>query len=100
MAEMSKGWQIVQFQMDRDQASNLTLMMGTIYLTYSAYFLAIDFAEIQMFMKIILAVMYGVMGFNNLRSIKQQILKVQLFTVNIIQENQEDVMREALFLKI
>ena len=37
---LSKGWQTLTFQISRDQATSLTLMLASIYLTYSAYFLA------------------------------------------------------------
>jgi hypothetical protein len=40
---VSKGWQVVSFQLTRDQATSLTIMLAAIYLSYSAYFLSQDF---------------------------------------------------------
>lgn len=49
---MSKGWQTLMFQMTRDQATNITMIMGAVYLSYSAYFLSNDFSGISGFMKV------------------------------------------------
>jgi hypothetical protein len=39
---LAKGWNTTNQIVDRNQATNLTLIMGVIYLIYSAYFLASD----------------------------------------------------------
>lgn len=44
---MSKGWNVVIFQLNRNQATYLTMIMGAVYLSYSAYFLASDFNGIR-----------------------------------------------------
>jgi hypothetical protein len=49
---MSKGWQTITFQMSRNQATSLTMIMGAVYLTYSAYFLSSDFSGISSFMRV------------------------------------------------
>lgn len=49
---MSKGWQTLFFQMSRNQATSLTMIMGAVYLTYSAYFLSSDFTGISTFMRV------------------------------------------------
>ena len=49
---ISKGWQTLIFQMSRNQATSLTMIMGGVYLTYSAYFLSSDFSGISVFMKV------------------------------------------------
>lgn len=49
---MSKGWQTLIFQMSRNQATSLTMIMGAVYLTYSAYFLSSDFSGISTFMRV------------------------------------------------
>jgi hypothetical protein len=47
---MSKGWNTLQFSMNRNQATYLTMIMGGVYLTYSAYFLSTDFTGVKTFM--------------------------------------------------
>lgn len=49
---MSKGWQTLTFMMTRDQATNITMIMGAVYLSYSAYFLSNDFSGVSGFMKV------------------------------------------------
>jgi len=44
---MSKGWNTVAFHMTRNQATYLTMIMGAVYLSYSAYFLSIGFSAIS-----------------------------------------------------
>ena len=39
--------------MSRNQATSLTMVMGGVYLTYSAYFLSTDFGGVSSFMKVI-----------------------------------------------
>jgi hypothetical protein len=38
--------------MTRDQATSLTMIMGGVYLCYSAYFLSSDFSGISNFMRV------------------------------------------------
>lgn len=47
---MSKGWNTTLFFMTRNQATYVTMIMGAVYLTYSAYFLSIGFTAISEFM--------------------------------------------------
>ncbi len=49
---MAKGWQTMVFQMSRNQATSLTMIMGGVYLCYSAYFLSSDFTGISTFMRV------------------------------------------------
>ena len=55
---LSKGWQLTVQQLNRNQATNLTMIMGAVYLLYSAYFLSVDFASIYTIMSIIIAILY------------------------------------------
>ena len=68
---LSKGWQTVSFQLTRDQATSLTIMLASIYLSYSAYFLSLDFQNITMFMKVVMAILYIVLGYKNWRNTKR-----------------------------
>lgn len=49
---IAKGWQTMFFQMSRNQATSLTMIMGAVYLTFSAYFLSSDFSGISTFMRV------------------------------------------------
>jgi len=44
---ISKGWNTILFQLTRNQATYLTMIMGAVYLAYSAYFLSADFNGIR-----------------------------------------------------
>lgn len=56
--------------MDRNQATNLTLIMGVIYLIYSAYFLASDSTGgIGQFVNGMMAFIYIVLGVVNFKSL-------------------------------
>ena len=40
---LAKGWSTTTQNVDRNEATNLTIVMGLVYLIYSAYFLSSDF---------------------------------------------------------
>jgi hypothetical protein len=40
---ISKGWNTITFSITRSQATYLTMIMGGVYLAYSAYFLSFGF---------------------------------------------------------
>ena len=79
---LCKGWSTTTHQVDRNQATNLTMVMGLIYLVYSAYFLSSDFEDMQEFVNLILAVIYFILGMINLKSINGQIQLVKEFLLN------------------
>jgi len=58
------------------------MVMGLIYLVYSAYFLSSDFEDMQEFVNLILAVIYFILGMINLKSIYGQIQLVKEFLLN------------------
>jgi len=58
------------------------MVMGLIYLVYSAYFLSSDFEDMQEFVNLILAVIYFILGMINLKSINGQIQLVKEFLLN------------------
>lgn len=76
---MSKGWQTLIFYMSRNQATNLTMIMGAVYLTYSAYFLSSDFSSISTFMRIMMTLLFLGIGFVNIKSIKECLLVINAF---------------------
>ena len=72
---ISKGWQLCVQQLNRNQATNLTMIMGAVYLLYSAYFLSQDFQSIYKIMSIIIAILYLGLAYsftvNNVRNRKK-----------------------------
>ena len=70
---LCKGWNTTCQVMDRNQATNLTLVMGVIYLIYSAYFLSSDFSSMQYFVNAVLAFIYLTLGIINLKSLNEQL---------------------------
>lgn len=67
---LCKGWQTTCVQLNRQQATNLTMIMGGVYLTYSAFFLSVDFDTIYTVMNIILLLLYLALGFTYGRNCK------------------------------
>jgi len=65
---LCKGWQTTAAQLNRQQATNLTMIMGGVYLAYSAYFLSLDFETIYMIMNITLLILYIVLGVTYIRN--------------------------------
>lgn len=70
---LCKGWHLTIHQIDRNQATNVTMVMGMIYLIYSAYFLTEDIDGMIEFVNIILALVYITLGIVNLQSLMHQI---------------------------
>ena len=66
---LCRGWSITSSVVDRNQATNLTTVMGVIYLIYSAYFLSADFRSWTEIVNIIVASVYLILGVINLRNI-------------------------------
>lgn len=67
---LCKGWQTVTSQLNRSQATNLTMIMGGVYLTYSAFFLSVDFDTIFLIMNILLLLVYLALAFTYARNCK------------------------------
>jgi len=59
--------------MDRNQATNLTVIMGAIYLLYSAYFLTSETVGIARVVNMIIAITYLFLGILNFKSLREQI---------------------------
>ena len=66
---LCKGWNTIYLLIDRNQATNLTLVMGVIYLVYSAYFLSSDFDGMKVFINFVLASLYLFLGITNFKSV-------------------------------
>ena len=74
------------------------MIMGAVYLVYSAYFLSLEFETIFMTMNIVLALMYLCLGVTYTRNNVVNLKRVATY-LQIIAGNQENVMTETLRLK-
>ena len=74
------------------------MIMGAVYLLYSAYFLSVDFDSIYEIMSLTIAALYLGLGYsftvNNIRNSKKIAQHMQM-----MDPNQENVMRESFNLK-
>ena len=95
-----KGWQITVQQLDRNQATNLTMIMGATYLLYSAYFLSTDFTSIFNIMSVVIALLYLGVGYtytvNNFKNYKRVRGCLVMFAQN---NEQENIMAPSLVIK-
>ena len=83
------------FQMSRSQATYLTMIMGGVYLAYSAYFLSNGFTGVLYFMLAVMILMYALMGIVNSKNIIQCVKLLQSF---ITQSRNEQVIDTQLML--
>lgn len=63
---LCKGWHLTIHTVDRNEATNVTMVMGMIYLMYSAYFLTSDIDGMMEFVNVVLAIVYFILGIVNL----------------------------------
>ena len=74
------------------------MIMGAVYLLYSAYFLSVDFASIYKIMSIIISLLYLGLAYsytmNNLRNTKKIATHMMM-----LDPNQENIMRGSFVLK-
>jgi len=49
---IAKGWGIVRYYVLREEASNLTIALGLVYLHFSAFFVTIELPAINMVVKV------------------------------------------------
>jgi len=74
------------------------MIMGAVYLLYSAYFLSIDFASIYKIMSVTISVLYLYLSYqftsNNVRNCKKVAAHMQM-----LEPNQDNIMRASFNLK-
>lgn len=46
---ISKGWNVARNNLSRNDLSCITLMIGAVYLTYSAYYVSINISGMKLF---------------------------------------------------
>ena len=74
------------------------MIMGGVYLAYSAYFLSIDFALVYTVMNIIMVILYIGLGVSYLRSCRANIVKIDE-NLAFMRANDENIMRDSLIIK-
>jgi hypothetical protein len=95
---LSKGWGTTAVQLSRNQATNLTMIMGGVYLAYSAYFLSIDFSVVYTVMNIIMVLLYSGLGWSYFRSCRANIGKIDE-NLSFLRNNNENIMQDSLIIK-
>ena len=55
---LSKGWSIARSSLARQDLSTITLMMGAIYLVYSAFYVSINIEGMKLFISVVLNALY------------------------------------------
>ena len=74
------------------------MIMGAVYLLYSAYFLSIDFPSIYRIMSIIIAILYLGLAYTfTVNNVKNQ-KKISAHMM-MLDPNQENIMRASFVLK-
>mmetsp|Transcript_23499 Transcript_23499/g.23159 ORF Transcript_23499/g.23159 Transcript_23499/m.23159 type:complete len:192 (+) Transcript_23499:758-1333(+) len=58
---MSKGWNISRNTLSRNDLSSITLLMGAVYLSYSAYYVSVNIQGMKIFIGFILNLLYLVL---------------------------------------
>lgn len=74
------------------------MIMGAVYLLYSAYFLSIDFDSVYKIMSVIISILYVILAYtftsNNCRNKK----KIETH-MGMLEPNQDNIMRPCFILK-
>lgn len=96
---LCQGWNTTNYVIDRNKATNLTLVMGAMYLLYSAYFLSADVVGLKTFVDSFLTLTYFFLGFANYKGCSNQAELMK----QILAQNNEDLggnFRDAIRLKM
>ena len=54
---ISKGWNIARTTLTRNDLSSITLLMGAVYLAYSAYYVSINISGVKLFINVSIALL-------------------------------------------
>jgi len=58
---VSKGWNVSRHTLSRNDLSSITLLMGAVYLAYSAYYVSMNIPGMKLFIGFILNLLYLVL---------------------------------------
>lgn len=76
---LCRGHATTVHSVNRDQATNLTMVMGIMYLLYSAYFLSSDFQNMAKVVNLLIAFVYLILGILNIGSLTKEIRKIKRY---------------------
>lgn len=96
---ISKGWILLRQGLTREQASNVTLLIGTVYLVYSAYYVSMNVQGVKNFLGFAINVLYVVLFVIVFKNCLQ-VLKILKLHYSIIQSNDVFSLEETIVLKI
>jgi len=74
------------------------MIMGGVYLAYSAYFLSLDFTVVYTIMNIIMVLLYGGLGITYFRSCLANIKRIDS-NLAFMARNEENIMKDSLLIK-
>ena len=96
---LSKGWSIARSALSRQDLSTITLMMGAIYLVYSAFYVSINIEGMKLFISIVLNALYLILMIVVVKNSSETrgLLKAQQ---KIIYENEIDQLKPSINLKV
>jgi len=96
---LSKGWTIVRSSLSRSDLSTITMFMGTVYLSYSAFYVSVNVPGLSLFIGVILNSLFVVLLVVVIKSSLEarQLLKSQQ---RAIYENSIDALKPAINLKL
>lgn len=96
---LSKGWFIARSSLSRQDISTITLMMGAIYLVYSAFYVSINIEGMKLFISVILNALYLILMIVVLKNTydTRAILKGQQ---RVILDNNVENLEPAINLKV
>lgn len=96
---ISKGWTVSRNNLSRNDLSSITLLMGAVYLTYSAYYVSINIPGMKIFIGFILNLLYLILLIVVVKNILEtrQCLRQML---TIVRNSDVRQMMEAVSLKI
>jgi hypothetical protein len=96
---ISKGWILIRGSLTRQQATSITMMMGAVYLTYSAYYVSVNVNGIKSLISMIINILYIVLFIVVIKN-SLKVLAVLKLHYSIIQNNDVLSLQDSIRLKI
>ncbi|CDW83108.1 UNKNOWN [Stylonychia lemnae] len=96
---ISKGWLLTRQSLSRSQATLTTVLMGFVYLSYSAYYVSQNVAEIKNLVTIIINILYFCLYVYIVRNTLIVLVNLRSH-LNVLRTNNIGNLQETLILKI
>lgn len=74
------------------------MIMGGVYLTYSAYFLSVDFNTIFIIMNCVMVIVYGALAYVYIRNSRENVSLCNSY-LNEMRAGEPNIMRDSLLIK-